>query len=100
MGKGGHIGTLDVGGARVVVDGIGPSEFTPAMLAARTTRLHILARISMVTSMTRWPPVGGHPAMKVTIELLFRRVGEGGTRKKVGVRVARLLFRLMLAFLA
>ncbi len=53
----------------------------------------------MVTSMTRWPPVGGHPAMKVTIEVLFRRAGEGGTRK-VGVRGARLLLRLMLVFLA
>jgi hypothetical protein len=53
----------------------------------------------MVTSMTRWPPVSVHPAMKVTIEVLFRRAGEGGTRK-VGVRGFRLLFRLMLAFLA
>ncbi len=49
--------------------------------------------------MTRWPPVGGHPAVKVTIEVLFRRAGEGGTRE-VGVRGARLLLRLMLAFLA
>ncbi len=53
----------------------------------------------MVTSMTRWPPVGGHPAMKVTIEVLFRRAGEGGPRE-VGVRAARLLLRLMLAFFA
>ncbi len=36
--------------------------------------------------------------MKVTIELLFRRAGEGGTRE-VSVRGARLLLRLMLAFL-
>jgi hypothetical protein len=69
----------------------------------------------MVTSMTRWPPVGGHPAMKVTIEVLFRRAGEGGTKvtievlfrrageggtREVGVRGARLLFRLVLVFLA
>jgi hypothetical protein len=53
----------------------------------------------MVTSMTRWPAVGGHPAMKVTIEVLFRRADEGGTRE-VGVRGAHLLLRLMLAFLA
>jgi hypothetical protein len=53
----------------------------------------------MVTSMTIWPPVGGHPAMKVTIEVLFRRTDEGGTRK-VGVRGTRLLFRLIFAFLA
>ena len=37
--------------------------------------------------------------MKVTIEMLFRRAGEGGTRE-VGVGGARLLFRLILAFLA
>jgi hypothetical protein len=37
--------------------------------------------------------------MKVTIEVLFRRAGEGGTRE-VGVRGARLLLRRMLAFLA
>jgi hypothetical protein len=37
--------------------------------------------------------------MKVTIEVLFRRAGEGGTRE-VGVRGARLLFRLVLTFLA
>ena len=49
----------------------------------------------MVTSLTRWPPVGGHPAMEVTIEMQFSRSGEGGTRE-VGVRGARLLF----AFLA
>ncbi len=37
--------------------------------------------------------------MKVTIEVLFRRAGEGGTWE-VGVRDARLLLRLMLGFLA
>ncbi len=37
--------------------------------------------------------------MKVIIEVLFRKAGEGGTRE-VGVRGARLLFRLVLAFLA
>jgi hypothetical protein len=36
--------------------------------------------------------------MKVTIEVLFRRAGEGSTRE-VGVRGARLLFRVVLAFL-
>jgi hypothetical protein len=44
------------------------------------TRLHELARVSMVTPMTRWPPVSGHPAMKVTIKVQFGRAGEGGTR--------------------
>jgi hypothetical protein len=48
----------------------------------------------MVTSLTRWPPVGGHPAMEVTIEMQFSRSGEGGTRE-VGVRGARLLFALL-----
>ncbi len=44
----------------------------------------------MVTSLTRWPPVGGHPVMEVTIEVQFSRSGEGGTRE-VGVRGVRIL---------
>jgi hypothetical protein len=53
----------------------------------------------MVTSMTRWPPVSGHPAMEVTVEVSFRRAGEESARE-VGVRGTRLLFRLVLPFLA
>ncbi len=49
----------------------------------------------MMSPISGWPPVSGHPAMEVAIEVQFRRSGEGGTRK-VGVRGARHLF----AFLA
>ena len=52
----------------------------------------------MVTSLTRWPPVGGHPAMEVAIEVQFGRSGEGGTRE-VGVRGARSLFAFLALFL-
>jgi hypothetical protein len=55
----------------------------------------------MVTSMTRWPPVGGHPSMEVTIEV---EVELGRARERsageVGARDARLLFWLVLSFLA
>jgi hypothetical protein len=62
-------------------------------------RLHKLARASMVTSMTRWPPVGGHPTMEVTIEVELGRARE--TRAgEVGFRGAHLLFWLVLSFLA
>ncbi len=33
----------------------------------------VLGRIALVPTMPRWPPVGGHPAMVVAIEMQFRR---------------------------
>jgi hypothetical protein len=53
----------------------------------------------MVASMTRWPPVGGHPTMEVTIEVELGRARERSARE-AGVRGARLLFWLVLSFLA
>jgi hypothetical protein len=53
----------------------------------------------MVTSMARWPPVGGHPTMEVTIEVELGRARERSARE-VGVMGARLLFWLVLSFLA
>jgi hypothetical protein len=61
----------------------------------------------MVPTMFRWPPVGGHPAMVVAIEVRL-----GGTQERSawegGVQCARLLFQrwlvalfaLFLAFLS
>jgi hypothetical protein len=34
-------------------------------------RLHELARIAMISSMSKWPPVSGHPGMEVAIEVQF-----------------------------
>jgi hypothetical protein len=35
------------------------------------TRLHKLAHIAMMSSIAGWPPVDGHPAMEVVIEVQF-----------------------------
>ncbi len=61
-------------------------------------RLHKLARIAMMSSIARWPPVSGHPAMEVAIEVQFRRARQRGTRE-VGVRCPCLSLRRCLAFL-
>ncbi len=75
--KGTHIGTLDVGRARVVRDGIGGAGSEHGWGELRGTRLHKHARVTMVPTMSRWPPVGGYPAMVVAIELQLGRAQEG-----------------------
>ncbi len=40
------------------------------------TRLHEHARITMVSTMPRWPPVGGHPAIVVAIKMQLGRAQE------------------------
>ncbi len=93
MGKGGHIGALDVGGTRVVGDGIGSTGSYHGRGELRGASFHELARVSMITSLTRWPPVGGHPAMEVTIECsLVGRVREVRGRLVSGVPVFSLPF--------
>ena len=71
LGKGAHIGTLDVGRAKVVRDGIRGAGSEHSWGELRRTELHKHARITMVPTMSRWPPVGGHPAMEVAIEVQF-----------------------------
>jgi hypothetical protein len=92
LGEGKHICTLDIGRARVVRDGIGGAGSEHGWGELRRTRLHEHARITMVPTMPRWPPVGGHPAMVVAIKMQL-----GRTQKRSGleggVKGARLLFR-------
>ena len=57
--------------------------------------LHKLARIAMMSPISGWPPVSGHPAMEVAIIVQFRRARHRGTRE-VGVRCPSLSFRLCL----
>ena len=52
----------------------------------------------MMSPISGWPPVSGHPAMEVAIIVQFRRARHRGTRE-VGVRCPCLFLRLCLAFL-
>ncbi len=71
-GGGGHIGdTLNIGRAWVVRDGIGSTGGYHGGGELGRARLHELARIAMMSTMSRWSPVSGHPAMVVTIEVQF-----------------------------
>ena len=76
MVRGKHIGTLDVGRARVVGDGIGSAGSLHGRGELGRMGLHEHARIAMVPTISRWPPVSGHPAMVVAIEMQFRRAQE------------------------
>ncbi len=92
LGEGKHIGTLDIGRARVVIrNGIGGAGSEHGWGELRRTGLHEHARITMVSTMTRWPPVGGHPAMMVAIK---RQLGRAEERSawEGGVKGARLAF--------
>ena len=74
--KGRHIGTLDIGRARVVGDGIGSAGSLHGRGELGRTRLHEHASIDMVPTITGLPTVSGHPAMVVAIEMQFRRAQE------------------------
>ncbi len=76
LGEGTYIGTLDVGRARVVRDGIRGAGSEHSRGELRRTGFHKHARITMVPTMSRWPPVGGHPAMVVAIEVQLGRAQE------------------------
>ena len=105
LGEWKHIGTLDIGGARVVRDGIGGAGSEHSWGELRWVGHHEHTRSAMMSTMTRWPPVGGHPAMVVAIEMRL-----GGTQERStwegGIKGSRLLFRrrlaafLILAFLS
>ena len=61
-------------------------------------RDHEHARSVMVPTMSRWPPVGGHPAMVVAIVVQLGRAQERSAWEG-GVKGARLLFRRCLVAL-
>ena len=79
--RGRHIVALDVGRARVVGDGIGGAGSLHGRGELGRTSLHKHANIAMVPTISGWPPVSGHPAMVVAIEVQFRRVQEGSVWK-------------------
>ncbi len=74
--RGKHIGTLDVGRARVVRDGIGSARSLHGRGELGRMGLHEHARIAMVPTISRSPPVSGHPAMVVAIKVQFGRAKE------------------------
>ena len=76
LGEGTHIGTLNICRARVVRDGIGGAGSEHGWGELRRTGLHKHARITMVPTMSRWPPVGGHPAMVVAKQMPLGRAKE------------------------
>ncbi len=76
LGEGTHICTLDIGRARVVRNGVGGAGSEHGWGEFRRARLHKHARVAMVPTMTRWPPVGGYPAIVVAIEVRLGRTQE------------------------
>ena len=98
QGEGTHIDTLDICRARVVRDGIGGAGSEHGWGELRRAGHHEHARSTMVPTMTRWPPVGGHPAMVVAIEVCLGRTQERSAWEG-GVKGARLLFRRCLVAL-
>ncbi len=80
QGKGTHICTLDICRARVVGDSIGGAGSEHGWGELRWVGRHEHARSAMVSTMSRWPPVSGNPAMVVAIEVQFRRVRQKGAR--------------------
>ena len=77
-GEGTHIDTLNIGRARVVRDGIGGAGSEHGWGELRRAGHHEHARSTMVPTMTRWPPVGGHPAMVVAVEMVLGGAQERG----------------------
>jgi hypothetical protein len=78
QGEGTHIDTLDICRARVVRDGIGGAGSEHGWGELRRAGHHEVARGAMVPTMTRWPPVGGHPAMVVVVEMVLGGAQERG----------------------
>ncbi len=71
--KGKHIGALHVCRAGVVWDSIADAGSLHGRSELEGMGLHKHARIAMVPTISRWPPVSGHPAMVVAIKVQFRR---------------------------
>ncbi len=98
LGKGAHIDTLDVGRAKVVRDSIRGAGSEHGWGELRRAGHHEVARGAMLSTMTRWPPVGGHPAMVVTVKMHLSRTQERSGGEGIG-KGARLLFRRCLVAL-
>jgi hypothetical protein len=96
--EGAHIGTLDVGRARVVWDGIRGAGSEHGWGELRGTGSHEHPRSTVVSTMSRWPPMGGHPAMVVAVEMHLGRMQERRAWEGDG-KGARLLFRRCLVAL-
>ncbi len=79
----------DVGRAGVVRDGIRGAGSEHSWGELRRTGLHKHARITMVPTMSRWPPVGGQPAMVVAIKVQLGRAQERSAWEG-GVKGARM----------
>ena len=75
-GEGGHIGALHICRAGMVWDGIGGAGSLHGRVELGRTSLHKYARIAMVPTISRWPPVSGHPAMVMAIKVQFGRAQE------------------------
>ncbi len=82
----------------MVRDGIRGAGSEHSWSELRRTGLHEHARITIVPTMSRWPPVGGHPAMVVAIEVQLGRAQERSAWEG-SVKCARLLFRRCLVAL-
>ena len=78
QGEGTHIDALDICRARVVREGIGGAGSEHGWGELRRAVHHEVARGAMVPTMTRWPPVGGHPAMVVAVEMVLGGAQERG----------------------
>ncbi len=74
----------------MVRDGVGGAGSEHGWGELRRARLHKHARVAMVPTMTRWPPVGGHPAMVVAIEVRLGRT-QWRSAWEGGVNGARLI---------
>jgi hypothetical protein len=83
---------------RVVWDGIRGAGSEHGWGELRGTGSHEHARSTVVSTMSRWPPVGGHPAMVVAVEIHLGRTQERSAWEGGG-KGARLLFRRYLVAL-
>ncbi len=67
----------------VVGDGIGGAGSLHGRGELGRTGLHKHASIAMVSTISGWPPVSGHPAMVVAIEMQFGRAQERSAWKGI-----------------
>ncbi len=98
LGKGAHINTLDVGRARVGRDSIRGAGSEHGWDELRETVRHEHARGTMVCTISRWPPVGGHPAMVVAVKMHLGRTHERSAGEGIGKGVRLLFRRCLVAF--
>ena len=91
---------MHIGRARVVGDGFGDAGSLHGRGELGWTRLHKHAGIAMVPTISGWPPVSGHAAMVVAIEMQFRRAQERSAWKGSVNGDCLLFLRGLIALLA